>query len=346
MANTFKVFTNNDITTTKTPLHESIPLTGTIVSGTYGDNNIKNYSHELFQSVYDYPFLSSSANRIFDITFGLSAKSNVSASTVTANAKKIRMYNSMAKVLVGHDTTGSILEFDRDGDLTTTGDKLREVFIIPYSRLLTKDEVKKGSFRLEFITGGVEAAPAASDGIYTIGDYGAATEYRVNSPAGEYGILYSASTPINAGSGVGLIYYQAGVVVVTASVFDGEFGGPSQTFGTSSIRAAMSGATIQQMADGLRNRWYDCDFNNTVELNSSIYFCRANHNDFNYSSNPTYLSASKILVKNSSKDSPLAYITGVGLYSSDGELLATAKLSEPLKKDPSTELTIRLRLDF
>ena len=62
--------TTNDVTTTRTLLHESIPLTGTIVSGTYSDENIKNYTHGQFQSVYDYPYLSSSANHIFDITIG------------------------------------------------------------------------------------------------------------------------------------------------------------------------------------------------------------------------------------------------------------------------------------
>ena len=67
MAATFKSFLNNDVATTRTLLHEAIPITGSIVSGTYNDpavvltgsnaeNNIKNYSHGLFQSVYDYPF--------------------------------------------------------------------------------------------------------------------------------------------------------------------------------------------------------------------------------------------------------------------------------------------------
>ena len=87
-------------------------------------------------------------------------------------------------------------------------------------------------------------------------------------------------------------------------------------------------------------------FNNTTELNSTVYFCRANHNDFNYSSNPTYLSGSKIRVKQSSTDTPVAYATTVGLYSADNELMACAKLSEPLKKDPTTEFTLRVRLDY
>ena len=89
------------------------------------------------------------------------------------------------------------------------------------------------------------------------------------------------------------------------------------------------------------------DFNNTTELNSTIYFCRANTQDYNYSSNPTYLTGSKIRVKNDNpQQEPSAYITTVGLYSADNELLAVAKLSEPLKKTPSNELTLRVRLDY
>ena len=103
---------------------------------------------------------------------------------------------------------------------------------------------------------------------------------------------------------------------------------------------------ISSSCDGIRNRWKDCDFNNTTELNSTIYFCRAGSNEFNYSSNPTYLSGSKIRVKNESTDSPSSYITTIGLYSEDNELLAVAKISEPLKKDPTNELTLRVRLDY
>ena len=88
------------------------------------------------------------------------------------------------------------------------------------------------------------------------------------------------------------------------------------------------------------------NFNNTTELNSTIYFCRVGHNDFNYSSNPTYTKDSKIIVKNKTTDAPVSYITTVGLYSADNELLAVAKLSEPLKKTPDNEFTIRVRLDY
>jgi hypothetical protein len=112
------------------------------------------------------------------------------------------------------------------------------------------------------------------------------------------------------------------------------------------IETLFGTGSIPDAAAALRNRIQNLTFNNTTELNSTIHFCRVNHNDFNYSSNPTYLSSSQIRVKNKTTDAPVSYITTVGLYSPDNELLAVAKLSEPIKKDPTQELILRVRLDY
>jgi len=324
MATVFKTLSTSDVSLTRTLLNEAIPITGTVVSGTYGDLNIKNYTHGMFQSVYDYPFLSSSANHIFDISYGYSPA--LSSSLNSMNAKKMNMYNQMAQVLVGYDQTGSIRRFDRDADFTVTTDAMNACVFISYTRLLTKDEIKKETYSLTLLSGAAQI---------TVQDRGARNEYRVNSPAGEYGILYTGSTPIVTGSGVGLIYYQAGIVVLTASalLFDSV--------------AAFTGSDITGTADNLRSVWIDNDFQNTTELNSTIYFCRASNNEFNYSSNQTYLSQSQIIVKEQDVNKPpQSYITSIGLYSPNNELLAVAKLSEPLKKTPSTELIFRVRLDY
>lgn len=357
MATTFKTLTANDIANTRTLLHEAIPLTGTIASGTYTENyvatNVKTYSHGMFESTYDYPYLSSSANHIFDLSMGYSTGSALSSSAGTGvqQSKKVNIYNQMAQVLVGHNAEGSIQRFDQDGNLAAGGEKLDEVIFVNFARLLTKDEIKKGTFSIAFATGGTPDAP---DDLLTIGDHGAATSYLVNSPAGEYGILYTSSATPRSQSGVGLVYYQAGVAVLSSSVFgansmDGCTSswtdlGPG--FSSGSFDFLATGSNIDVMCDSFRNRLSNISFNNTIELNSTIYFCRANHNEFNYSANPTYLSSSQIRVKNTTSDNPISYITTVGLYSSDNELLAVAKLSEPLKKDPNTELTLRVRLDY
>ena len=361
MATVFKVFNNDDLTSTRTLLHENIPLTGTLASGTYGDENIKNYSHGMFQSVYDYPYLSSSANHIYDLTFGYSSNSAISASTNIQNSKKINIYSQMAQVLVGFDSTGSIRDFDEDGNITDGGTKLEDCMFINFSRLLTKDEIKKGSFTLKIGTGSYSTP---FDGLITIQDTDAQNQYKVNSPVGEYGILScSVGATGSTTPACGLIFYQAGVAVISSSVFtsssvggilgdtSGSHSGPGfvdfgDTGGTSSYDEVIVSASISGAADNLRHRLYDLSFNNTTELNSTIHFCRVGHNDFNYSSNPTYLSDSKIRVKNNSLDAPVSYFTSVGLYSSDNELMAVAKLSEPLKKDPSNEMVVRVRLDY
>ena len=371
MARSFKNLLGDDSVTTRTLLHEAIPITGTISSGTYNladqsETNIKSFTHGMFQSVYDYPFLSSSANHIFDITYGCSSVASSSANS--QNAKKLNIYNQMAQVLMGYDTDGSIRKFDSDGTLdgTTTG-QMNHCFFINFSRLLTKDEAKKNTFRLGLYTSGtVESDGSGRLALKTIGDYLSANQFRT-SPAGDYGLLFTGSTAI-AGEetqSVGLIFYQAGVAVLTSSVFLQEFGETFQANGgpeheivangagvaaadqvNRGINFAQTGSTIEKLASGFRHQIHDIDFNNTIELNSQIYFCRINHNEFNYSANPTYVTGSKLRVKNNVNDLPVSYLTTVGLYSPDNELMAVAKLSEPIRKDPNTELTLRVRLDY
>lgn len=353
----FKNFEKDDVVTTRSLLHEAIPVTGTIVSGTYADGNIKNYSHGMFQTIYDYPILSSSANRLVDVFVGYSANSSLSSSTNEQNSKKINLYNQMAQILVGHDITGSIREFDQDGDIIAGGTKLRECVFLCFNRLLVKDELKKGSFNLQITNGG--SITGSLSGTTPIVDTNATSNFLINSPAGEYAVLSASNGFISQSDGpliptnVGLIYYQAGIAVLTASLFNvtgsTDAATNTQDWGTfasaSNIDAILTGSTIQHAADSLRARWADFDVNNTVELNSRIYMCRLGSNDYNYSSNPTYTTGSKIRVKEVSTDEPISYITTVGLHAPDGALLAVAKLSEPLKKTPSSPLNIRVRID-
>ncbi len=98
MSTTYKTFLDDDVVSTKTLLHENIPITGTIVSSSvYLTSSFKSFSHGMFQSVYDYPYLSSSANQLFDMTVGQSAGSPGSSSLAidTYAKKKINIYNQM-----------------------------------------------------------------------------------------------------------------------------------------------------------------------------------------------------------------------------------------------------------
>ena len=334
-----------DVTTTKTILHEVIPLTGTIVSGTYGtfpnDDNIKNYSHGMFQSVYDYPYLSSSANHIFDLTVGFDETSPLSGSVSSVQeTKKINLYNQFAQVLLGYtgSTTDGVRKFESDLTLDASS-PMKEVLFVNLSRLITKDQIKKGSMS---ITVGTASWAAPFSGVKTFTDSTVTerTGYAGGNPGGDYGVL-SSSTGVG-----GVIFYQAGIMVLTSSIWAGTTDFFSQSTTARTFDNQLVSGSISGSADAFRHRLQNLQFNNSTEINSKIYFCRAPHNRFNYSANPTYVSGAAIRVKNNERDPPISYITTIGLYSSTGELLATAKLSEPLRKDPTNELTLRVRLDY
>ena len=88
----------------------------------------------------------------------------------------------------------------------------------------------------------------------------------------------------------------------------------------------------------------------TVEIKMpSYYFIRINNDEFNYTTNPSYYrDRNRFLRKEHIMKSPyeFTYITTIGLYNNDGDLLAVAKLSKPIKKTSSTELVIKVKLDI
>ena len=336
-----------DVTTTKTILHEVIPLTGTIVSGTYGtfpnDDNIKNYSHGMFQSVYDYPYLSSSANHIFDLTVGFDETSPLNGSVSSVQeTKKINLYNQFAQVLLGYtgSTTDGVRKFDSDLTLGDNSGSMKEVLFVNLSRLITKDQIKKGSMS---ITVGTASWAAPFSGVKTFTDSTVTerTGYAGGNPGGDYGVLSSSAAGV-----AGVVFYQAGIMVLTSSIWAGTTDFFSQSTTARTFDNQLVSGSISDSTDAFRHRLQNLQFNNSTEINSKIYFCRAPHNRFNYSANPTYVSGALIRVKDVASDQPISYITTIGLYSSTGELLATAKLSEPLRKDPTNELTLRVRLDY
>lgn len=110
--------------------------------------------------------------------------------------------------------------------------------------------------------------------------------------------------------------------------------------------------TIDDVIDHICTTRFDRDqrsaitFRNETVINSSLIFCRASHSQFNYSTNPTYTDANNAIIAKTSDGRSFTYITTVGLYDAEGFLLAVAKTSRPIEKNPSTDLSIRIRLDY
>jgi hypothetical protein len=87
--------------------------------------------------------------------------------------------------------------------------------------------------------------------------------------------------------------------------------------------------------------------NSEETITSDYVFVRPRSSEFNYSENPSYISGSTgEIIYDSFINNPISYITTVGLYNDNNELLAVAKLSRPLKKDFTKEALVRVKLDF
>jgi hypothetical protein len=376
-----KFSTKIEKTNTKDFVFETLAITGSVVSGTYPGpseqaSNVKNATSGLYQTVFDYPHLSQSANQLFDVTFGIrdggqfSTDESGSVALISGSQDKINIYNQMAAVMLGYDQTGSVRVFDVSGNFNSVNSStvMDAPVFVNFSRLVGKDELKKGSFSLSFDTSLHQVIEMRTQDLVTVTDSGSVDLenglriLKARNGGLNVGILdrfrgiaaiqlsssvvqgfYSDLTPhaVKAGTGsVGHNYF------VSASTADSDR--RAYQFGES-----VASGTILELADAFRHRIFNLQVENTTQLNTVQYVVNAGAGDFNYSSNPSYVDASsQIRVKKTQsgalqKNLPAyAYVTGIGLYSPDGELLAVAKLSKPIKKSESAPLLLGVKLTY
>lgn len=91
-------------------------------------------------------------------------------------------------------------------------------------------------------------------------------------------------------------------------------------------------------------------FQNQTKINSTLFFVNASADEFNYSSNPTYTDGNNriVVIDEGEEDTQqsFTFISKVGLYDANNNLLAVASTSRPIEKSPERALLLRLRLDY
>ena len=86
--------------------------------------------------------------------------------------------------------------------------------------------------------------------------------------------------------------------------------------------------------------------NSQETISSDYIFVRVKNQDYNYTTNPSFITGSGTLIYSNFINSPQTYPTTVGWYNDNNELLAVAKMSKPLTKDFTKEALIRVKLDW
>lgn len=159
-------------------------------------------------------------------------------------------------------------------------------------------------------------------------------------------IIHNASAPHY----YGLLYPEAGIAVLDANRLD-----LSASFGTVT-GSGVAGDNAMKMFTSLSGSGavtppsgdnYGLQARSSEQVKSTYYFVRVKNGDYNYSNNPSYVSGSNgDLAFTTFINDPQTFITTVGMYNDRRELLAVAKMSQPILKSFTREVLIKVKLDF
>lgn len=290
--------------------------------------------------------------------------------------EKTDIYGQFAQALLGDRNKMFQLPIDSTNLTSQTKTPIDAALFLAFKRLFARDQIKRETFAMRFYqTASTTAnqpniATTTPSGSAIFTDIGSSQgRYFDTGGGGQYGYIVNAA---NTSKAVGLMYYDTGIAVLDIGKIVDNSQAISGTIsamaplGLTTVSASLSpnllvSASVDDVIDHFcYTRFGDgaltsITFQNVTNINSSLIFCRALPDDFNYSSNPTYIEQSgpyqgRLTIYDPTlpeeTQEPFAYITTIGLYDSSGGLVAVAKLSRPVEKNPSRDLTMRVRIDF
>jgi hypothetical protein len=153
---------------------------------------------------------------------------------------------------------------------------------------------------------------------------------------------------------VGNIFYYQGLVTITTS---NPIGYGFVTYGNT-LYGGQAGDNTS-ILEYVTSSDITCSFSSSYKIHETQYKCTISENEFNFSQNPslssgstsisssagTFFTPGQYLTNNVTGSYFSPYVTTVGLYDENQNLLAVGKLSQPLPVSPTTDTTILINLD-
>ena len=160
-------------------------------------------------------------------------------------------------------------------------------------------------------------------------------EQSISGAVGRKGDLIEKADTTNV---VGTVFYDTGTMV---------FHGGDYSRDTNFLIDSSSGFVFGPGATAGNVAINNLSFISLNMLKRSVFFTRAFNQEFNYSNNPTAIAnASLGSISSNLTGNPTAFITTIGLYTDDNELVAVAKTAPPVKKDFDTEKVFAVRMQY
>ena len=283
------------------------------------------------------PATDSEAEVQFSITYG-HLEGSGSLGTVgaaTGNRATAAIHAQLVNLLLGPNVD----RFTYAGDTTS-----KEFYAISLKRARMREKVDPGNWELHLDSGNANQVKLIDDSKATANPTSGigGRVFNVVSGSIQTGTAVTKTAAASqAGGGIGLFYPDVGLIVLNADQMD-SLVADITTVTTSNTLGANVPRFFDSIVQGAKFQ-----ARREERLSSTHYFCRAGNKEFNFSNNPTFFTASDGTFTQATffKD-PKTYITTVGLFNGSNELLAVAKLSQPVLKSYSREALIKVKLDF
>ena len=295
-------------------------------------------SGEHYLDVYGSPATTTTRKVQFSVAYAhFNGSGSLGAKGVDGNRAAATIYRQLSNTLLGPNENQ--FTFAGSGDHITP----KYVYALSVSREFLREKMDPGNWELRLGNAGGKT-------LRFIDDSGATTNPTVNQGGRVFNIVSGSIAGGNAnihkaasaqeGGGYGLFYPDLGILI---------FNGP--VLNTSASLLTASGSNLHgnnnnkffraiQMSGHFQARREEV-------ITSQHFFVRAPNQEFNFSANPTFATASDgSFTIGTYYKNPKTFITQVGLYNDANELLAVAKLSKPLLKSFSREALIKVKLDF
>jgi hypothetical protein len=254
---------------------------------------------------------------------------------------KFLVYRSIRELyyynyLFGNDGSSvTTASFNPDGTITTTTAYTPNAYNYLSSTLLADRYFPTGSGEII----GVISIPSN-----VFGEYIKPGTFNLSN--GTYTLTDDGEGNVITGSSkVGDIIYEHGMVILTSDGIPNQDG-----YGFITYEGGVYGIGDESFIQGFTNSPnLTCSFDSTLTIYETQYKCTVRENEFNFSQNPTLISGSSnsgVLYDFATGSYFDPYITTVGLYDNAYNLLAVAKLAQPLPLSSVTDMNILVNLDM
>jgi hypothetical protein len=299
-------------------------------------------SGEYFVEVYQEEFLSASAEPQFYVAYAHEKGSGslLYNPSVDGKSRSSTIYGQYRNIALE----------DEDTSFQFGGVSVEDFYVISVDRARYKEKILPGSLTLNLGQGSdVISLTDNSQVVSTISFSGGSRVFEIVS--GSQGTVYTGASWTggtngysNASGSYGKFLPDIGVLLINADALSNAPSDGGISF--SPTENSNSDDNNPEAFVDAMNIGGQFTLRSDETVSSNFIFVRARNNEFNYSTNPSISTGSGELRYDVLRTSPQAFITSVGLYNDNNDLLAVAKLSRPLLKDFTRELNLRIKLDY